>query len=168
MHSIRDVMTGNVRTVDASATIVEAARMLAEAGVGSLPVVEDGRPIGIVTDRDLVVRVLAAGDDPTSVRVRQIVSSPLVSIASDRSVDEAIFLMSSNRIRRLAVVDEGRLTGLVSQADIARHESADVAGLAVARISQPDEGEPRDEAEEASAESFPASDPPSEGSAGVR
>lgn len=161
-------MSDDVHTVDAAATVTEAARLLADAGVGSLPVVEDGRPIGIVTDRDLVVRVLAKGEDPETLRVGRVATSPLVSIASDRNVDEAIFLMSSNRIRRLVVVDDGRLTGVVSQADIARHESPDVAGLAVARISQPDGSGSNDAVDEASAESFPASDPPSEGSAGVR
>ncbi len=168
MHSVREVMTDDVRTVDFGATVTEAARLLADAGVGSLPVVEDGRPIGIVTDRDLVVRVLAKGEDPGTLEVGRVATSPLVSIASDRDVDEAIFLMSSNRIRRLAVVDDGRLTGLVSQADIARHESPDVAGLAVARVSQPDASGSRDAGDEASEESFPASDPPSEGSARLR
>jgi CBS domain-containing protein len=167
MHTIRDVMTEDVRTVDAGAAISEAARLLAEAGVGSLPVLEDGRPVGIVTDRDLVVRVLARGADVAAVRVGEVASSPLHSISSDRSVDEAIFLMSSNRIRRLAVVDDGRLVGMVSQADIARHESPDVAGIAVARISEPDASGSSDPADQAGAESFPASDPPGEGSAGV-
>lgn len=168
MHVVRDVMTKSVRTVDPETTVVEAARLLVETDAGSLPVVEAGRPIGIVTDRDLVVRVLAAGGNPEAVRVGQVATAPVVTISSDRNVDEAVFLLSSNRIRRLLVVDEGRLVGVVSQADIARHESPDVAGLVVSRISEPAGRSGGHATDEASAASFPASDPPSQGSAGIR
>ncbi len=167
MHLIRDLMTKDVTTIPSDATVTEAARALEAAGVGSLPVLDGGRPVGIVTDRDLVLRVLAPGKDPEATTAGDVVTSPLVSLSSDRSLDEAVFLMSSKRIRRLPVVDEGRLVGFLSQADIALHESAEISGLAVARISEPAAGPGRSPADDSSAGSFPASDPPSRGSAGL-
>jgi CBS domain-containing protein len=134
---ITDVMTSNPRIVDSSAPIAEAAQIMKSEDVGSVPIVEGDRLIGIVTDRDVAIRVVAEGKDPRSTQVREIASRELVTVDPDQSLDEAARLMAQHQVRRLPVVEEdGRLVGIVAQADVAQAGDDARTGEVVERISQ--------------------------------
>jgi len=122
--NVRDVMTPNPQTVSPDDTLERAARIMRDQDTGAVPVVQDGRPIGILTDRDIVVRAVADGDTSTRV-VREIVSGQLVSVSPDSSTDEATELMSAYQVRRLPVVENERLVGIVSLGDLAVKEAKD-------------------------------------------
>ena len=157
---VRSVMSASPVTIGPDATVAEAARLLADADIGALPVVTDGRLAGIVTDRDLVVRILAAGHGPDT-PVGEIASADLCSVTPDASLEEAARLLGQAQVRRLPVVDaEGRLVGIVTQADLARNAPHEVTGTAVARISVPGTRRLKGQ-DRAVADSYPASDPPS-------
>ena len=134
---IREVMTSNPRTVEPSTPIVEAARLMKQEDVGPIPVVENDQVTGIVTDRDIVVRVVAEGKDPQSTTVGDIASGNLVTVDPEQTLDEALRLMAQHQVRRLPVTEEdGRLVGIVAQADVARvgHDAA--TGEVVEEISK--------------------------------
>ena len=133
--NIRDVMTSNPRTVSPNDTIQNAARIMRDEDTGAVPVVENGRPVGMVTDRDIVVRAVAE-DGQLNRPVRDIVSSDVVTARPDMSTKEAAQLMSEHQIRRLPVVENNRLVGIVSLGDLAVKDSDDRAGNALEDISQ--------------------------------
>ena len=136
--SVQDVMTTNPASVVSDNPVVEAARIMKEKDVGIVPVVEGGRLVGTVTDRDIAVRVVAEGKDPHSVRVREIASTDVVTVDPQQDLDEALRLMASHQVRRLPVVEEGgRLVGIVAQADVAREANDKQTGELVEEISQP-------------------------------
>ena len=119
MKTIRDAMTSNPRTIDPSTPIQEAARYMRDENVGSLPVLEDGKLIGILTDRDIAIRAIAEGRDG-SATAGEIASTDLVTVDPQQGLDEAIRLMAKHQVRRLPVVEEdGKLVGIIAQADIA-------------------------------------------------
>jgi len=136
MSSIRDLMTENPTTVEPSATLVEAARVMAQEDVGPVPVVEGGRVVGILTDRDIVVRAVAEGRDPQSTTVQDVVSTDLATVQPDSSLDEALQLMAQRQVRRLPVVEGEKLVGIVAQADVARAADEEQTGEVVQDISQ--------------------------------
>ena len=136
MGSIRDVMTSNPTSCEPSTSVVDAAKVMAQEDVGPVPVVEGGRVVGIVTDRDLVVRVLAEGRDPNSTTLGEIVSSDLVTVQPDTQLGEALQLMAQNQVRRLPVVEGEQLVGIVAQADVARAADEEQTGEVVQQISQ--------------------------------
>ena len=123
--NIRDVMTPNPRTVSPSDSIQSAARIMREEDTGVVPVVDNGRAIGVVTDRDIVVRAVAEGDVPAERRVRDIATTPLVSVTPDTSTRDAAELMSEHQVRRLPVIENERLVGIVSLGDLAVKEGKD-------------------------------------------
>jgi CBS domain-containing protein len=133
--SIRDVMTPSPDTVRADQPAAEAAKTMKQADAGMIPVVEDGRIMGTVTDRDIVVRVVAEGKDPRSTTVGEIASRDVVTVEPDRDLDEALHLMATHRVRRLPVVEHGKLVGVVAQADVARMGDNSRVGETVERIS---------------------------------
>jgi CBS domain-containing protein len=134
--SIREAMTTNPRNVEMSTSVVEAARLLKSEDVGSLPVVEGDRLVGIVTDRDIVLRVVAEGKDVQSATVRDAASSDLVTIDPQQDLDEALRLMAQHQVRRLPVVEEdGRLVGILAQADVAQEGDDAKTGQMVEEIS---------------------------------
>ena len=135
--SVQDVMTSNPTSVVADNPVVEAARIMKEKDVGIVPVVEGGRLVGAVTDRDIAVRVVAEGKDPQSVRVREIASTDVVTVDPQQDLDEALRLMATHQVRRLPVVEGGRLVGIVAQADVAREADDKKTGDLVENISQP-------------------------------
>ena len=137
MTQIRDVMTENPSSCAPSTSVVEAAKVMAREDVGSIPVVEGDRLVGVVTDRDLVVRVLAEERDPQATPVGEIVSTDVVAIAPDAGLDEALRLLARHQVRRLPVVEDDRLVGVVAQADVARHGDDSQTGQVVEQISQP-------------------------------
>ena len=135
MGQIRDVMTQNPTSCDPSTMVVESAKVMAAEDVGSIPVVKDGRLVGMVTDRDLVVRVLAEGRDPSSTTVGEIASSDLETLSPDDDLGTALGKMASSKVRRLPVVEGDKLVGIVAQADVARQGDDSETGQLVQKIS---------------------------------
>lgn len=134
---IRDVMTPDVRTIAPSASIQEAAKTMAETDVGVLPVAESDRLVGMITDRDIAVRAVAAGRGPDT-NVRDTMSPEIKYCFEDDDVDEVCENMSDQQLRRLPVVDrEKNLVGIVSLADLARESDSDAAGEALEGITRP-------------------------------
>src|SRR6266536_3370581 len=117
--SVRDVMTPSVRTVSPSQSLVEAAELMKGEDVGSVPVVEEGRLTGIVTDRDIVTRAVAERRNPQTVKVSEVASRELVTVEPEQDLDEALALMADHQVRRLPVVEAGQLVGMLAQADVA-------------------------------------------------
>jgi CBS domain-containing protein len=115
--TIADVMTKSVISVDASLTINEAAKMMEDAKVGAVIVMENNTPVGIVTDRDFAIKVVAHAYNITT-PVKQIMSSPLFSINSDESVRTAADLMHDRGIRKLPVIDNEKIVGIITATDI--------------------------------------------------
>ena len=115
--TIANVMTKSVISVDAAITVNEAAKMMEDAKVGAVIVMENNLPVGIVTDRDFSVKVVSHAYQITS-PVKQIMSSPLVSINSDETVRMAADLMHDGRIRKLPVIDDGKVVGIITATDI--------------------------------------------------
>jgi CBS domain-containing protein len=135
---VRDLMTESPRTIEPSTTIVEAARLMRDEDIGPLPIVEGDRLQGILTDRDIVLRVVAEGKDPSRATAGEIASRELVTVDPQQGLDEAMRLMEEHQVRRLPVCEEdGRLVGILAQADIARHVGDERTGEVVERISQP-------------------------------
>ena len=121
--NIRDIMTPNPRTVSPDDSIESAARIMRDEDTGAVPVVQDGRPVGMLTDRDIVIRVVAEGGRAQS--VREVVSGRVISVSPDATTREATDLMSEHQIRRLPVVENERLIGIVSLGDLAVKEAKD-------------------------------------------
>ena len=138
--TVRDAMTASPTTVDAHETAVEAARLMAAQNVGSLPVVEGEALVGIVTDRDLVLNVLAKDVDPHKVTVASICSENPVVVSPEDSLDSALQHMAREQIRRLPVVEERRLIGILAQADVSRTVEPAATGRMVEEISSASEG----------------------------
>lgn len=116
---IRDVMTAKPKTLAGSATLAEAARMMRKEDIGDILVLDDGKPCGILTDRDIVVRGIAAGKDPGKTAVKDIASKDVVTLAPDASIDEAVRLMREHAVRRIPVMESGKPVGIVSLGDLA-------------------------------------------------
>jgi CBS domain-containing protein len=123
MPPVRDLMTSNVVTIEPSATVVDAARRMIEQEKGPLPVVEGERVIAMITDRDIIARVVAAQRDPSSLTVRDVATKDLVTIGPDQDEKAARQMMAQHQLDRLLVVEEGdRLVGIISEADIRAEE----------------------------------------------
>jgi CBS domain-containing protein len=125
-ETIREVMTQNPTTVDASATIQDAAKLMDQEDIGNVLVVENGEVHGIVTDRDIVVRVLAKGNGADA-SVREACSTDLQALSPDESIDAAIKKMEQADVRRLPVVEDGKPVGIVSLGDLAVEKDTDSA-----------------------------------------
>jgi CBS domain-containing protein len=141
--SVRDAMTENPRSIGQSASVVEAARLMREEHIGSLPITDDEKLVGMITDRDITTRVVAEAGDPKTTSVGDVYSRDLISVAPDKDLEEALQLMARHQVRRLPVVENGRLVGIVAQADIALTEKEKKTGELVEAISKPSEGERR-------------------------
>lgn len=137
MQKVRDVMTRNPETVTPDTPVQEAARLMQSADTGVLPVVEGNRPVGVITDRDLALRVVAEGR--TDARVRDAMSSRVRTAREDDDLDTVMQIMASEQVRRVPIVDErGELVGIVAQADIVLEGKNDrKAEETIERISQP-------------------------------
>lgn len=116
--SVRDAMTRKVITAGQNTTVAKAAKIMAERGVGSIVIVKGERPVGILTERDLLMKVLSTDSKPSKVRVGKIMSTPLVSIGPDVDISEAARMMARSKIRRLPVVERGNLVGIITTSDI--------------------------------------------------
>jgi CBS domain-containing protein len=140
--SVRDAMTEDPRSIGASASVVDAARLMREEHIGSLPITDDETLVGMITDRDITTRVVAEGADPKMTSVGDVYSRDLISVEPDEDLEGALQLMARHQVRRLPVVENGRLVGIVAQADIALRENEKTGELLEA-ISEPSEGERR-------------------------
>jgi len=134
--SIKEVMTRDVTACEPSASVRDAATLMAREDIGPVPVVDDGRLVGILTDRDIVVRVVAEGRDAGQTTVGEIASKELVTVAPDTDLDEAMRLLAEHQVRRLPVVEGDRLVGIVAQADVARLGKDAKTGEVVEEISR--------------------------------
>jgi len=136
MTTARDIMTGDATCVGAGETLVEAARKMSELDVGALPICgDDDRLKGMITDRDIVVKCIAQGGDPQSVKVGDLAEGKPVTIGADDSLEEALRTMTQHHVRRLPVIDGHTLVGIVSQADIAKNLPEERVGEFVEAIS---------------------------------
>ena len=142
-NSVRDAMTEDPRSIGKSVSVVEAARLMREQDIGSLPITDDEQLVGMITDRDIATRVVAEAADPEMTTVGDVCSRDIISAEADQDHEEALELMSRHQVRRLPVVESGRLVGIVAQADIALGESEKKTGELVEAISEPSEGERR-------------------------
>lgn len=115
-----EIMSQRPVTITGDSTVAEASGIMRDKEIGSLIVIEDGRPVGIVTERDVVTKVAARDRRPGEVSVRDVMTSPVVAVHPEEEVLEAAKLMSSRKIRRLAVVKEGKLVGMLTENDIVR------------------------------------------------
>ena len=137
----KDVMTTDPVTLGPQATLGEAATLMRQEDCGSIPIVEDGRLVGIVTDRDIVVRAVAAGKDARNTKVREVMSADPVCISPDTDMDEAAKVMADRQIRRLPVVEDGKLAGILVIGQIARRDPDEQqTGETLKEISQPKSG----------------------------
>jgi nucleotide-binding universal stress UspA family protein/CBS domain-containing protein len=127
--SVRDAMTENPRSIGASVSVVEAARLMREERIGSLPITEDEKLVGMITDRDIATKVVAEAADPQRTSVGDVYSRDLISVEADEDLEEALQLMARHQVRRLPVVENGRLVGIVAQADIALSENEQKTGV---------------------------------------
>jgi CBS domain-containing protein len=135
-QSIRDVMTPSPETVDSSSTAVEAARQMQRADAGMIPVVQNGKLVGTVTDRDLALRVVAEGKDPETTTVGEIASKDVVAVQPDSDLSEALVLMARHQVRRLPVVEGDSVVGVIAQADVAREADEREVGRTLEQISR--------------------------------
>ncbi|MGF1594184.1 MAG: CBS domain-containing protein [Kiloniellaceae bacterium] len=135
---IKDVMTSEVRLIDPATKIADAARTMRDDDVGALPVGEGERLVGMVTDRDIVVRALAAGRQPETTPVREAMSDKLLYCFDDQPTEEVAANMGDNQVRRLPVLNrEKRLVGIVSLGDLSSNGATREAGEALRSISEP-------------------------------
>jgi len=134
---VRDVMTVDPRTVDLNDSVVDAARIMEEEDVGSIPVVgSDNVLAGMITDRDIVLRVVAAGKDPRSTTAGEVATKQVSSAYPDEPLDEALEQMAYRQVRRLPVIEDDRVVGIIAQADVVHEVKDKKAGQLVDEISQ--------------------------------
>ena len=137
MTMARDIMTPSPQCIGENDTLIEAARLLARIDVGAVPICgEDKRLKGMLTDRDIVVKALAVGKDPHTTTAGMLAEGTPVWVGAEADVSTAMRLMMDNQVRRLPVIEDHRLVGIISQADIARSMSATETGETVAEISE--------------------------------
>ena len=136
--TLQQIMSKNVATVSPQQTVAEAAQIMSQYNVGAVPVVQNNKPVGIITDRDIALRVTANAQNPAAVKVEETMSTGLVTGTPDMDVHQAANLMAQNQIRRLPVVDNNGLAGIVALGDLAvQNIYQDEAGEALSSISQP-------------------------------
>jgi CBS domain-containing protein len=137
MTRVRDVMTQGAECVKESQTLQEAAAKMRDLDVGALPICgDDNRLKGMLTDRDIVVKCIADGGDPSTVLAGSLAEGKPVTIGADDDLDEAIRVMVEHQVRRLPVIDGHDLIGIVAQADIAESASNEQTGATVEGISE--------------------------------
>lgn len=134
---VHEVMTDRPRVVTPETTVSEAAQLMKNDDIGSLPILDGEQLAGVVTDRDIVIRAIAEGKDPRGMPVREVASRELVTVHADEELSSALQLMASQQVRRLPVVDDdGRLVGILAQADVAVEAKEKDVGEMVEEISK--------------------------------
>ncbi|MFB4197316.1 CBS domain-containing protein [Streptomyces carpaticus] len=135
MTTARDIMTPDPVCADSDDSVLITAATMREQGVGALPVFRDNQLRGMITDRDIVIGVIGQGDDPSTVTAGDLAQGEAVTIQADDDVDEALTTMTEHGVRRLPVMDDGRLVGVLAQADVARALPDPKVGKLVAALS---------------------------------
>ncbi len=133
--NVREIMTADVATASPETTVEEIATMMKNEDTNAVPVVDDTELVGLVTDRDIVIRCIAEGKDPSQATANEIISEDLETVEPDDDVQEASRIMSRKQIRRLPVVENGRLVGMVSLGDIAVKGSGEQAADTLEEVS---------------------------------
>jgi CBS domain-containing protein len=135
--TVRESMTSNPCSIDTDKSVAYAAKMMRDEDVGIAPIVEGERLVGVLTDRDIAVRVVAEGRDPEQTKVTEVASRDVVTLDPQQDLDEALRLMARHQVRRLPVVEEdGRLVGVVAQADVSKEADEQQTGEVVEQISR--------------------------------
>jgi len=117
---VKDIMVGEVVTIEANVSVREAVRLMNNHEIGCLVVVQDAKPTGIVTERDMLKRVLVETRDPRAVEVGEVMSKPLLFTEPEKEIEEAVKLMFKHKIKKLPAIENGRLVGLVTLTDLIR------------------------------------------------
>ena len=117
---VKEIMSNSVVSVDSSVTATDAAKMMEDADVGAIAVLENGSPVGIVTDRDFAIKI-AAHSYPLDTPIRRMMSSPLISIDPNSDLWTASDLMSSRNVRKLPVIDDDRIVGIITSSDLVKY-----------------------------------------------
>ena len=118
VKTLKTIATRKIVSIEAGQTIANAAQLMAKQGIGSLMVTSDGKPVGILTERDILTRVVAEGVEPAKTYVRAVMSSPLITIQENASLADATILMHLKKIRHLLLVDDGKIVGILTDKDI--------------------------------------------------
>ena len=135
---VKDVMTRNVAYINPASTVVEAAQLMQKHNVGSVPVCDENGIIGIVTDRDIIVRNIAHGKDPHQTPVKDVMTSEVTSVGPETEIRDVFGIMSEKKIRRIPVVENNQLVGIVALGDVATSAKQDVEiSSTLADISSP-------------------------------
>jgi len=138
MKQVKDIMTPQVESVGPDTPIIEAARKMRDLDVGSLPVLEGERVVGMITDRDITIRVVANERDPNTTKVRDCMSPDPTTVREDQDVDEAAQTMQQKQVRRLPVLDRnGKLVGIVALADVVAEAGKKDVARTVQEVSKP-------------------------------
>jgi CBS domain-containing protein len=137
--NVREIMTTTVKSCAPGTGLADVARMMVEEDCGEIPVCDGGdRPIGVVTDRDIVCRVVAKGNNPLQLAAGDCMSSPVVTVAPETTIEECTRLMEQYQVRRLPVVgQDGRCCGIVAQADLVRKLPRETSAQTISRVSEP-------------------------------
>jgi CBS domain-containing protein len=135
---VREIMTTRIVSVEPNSTVKDAALLMNRHNIGAVPVTDGASVRGMLTDRDIVLRCVAENRDATNLKVSDICSQGAVSVKPDESVKDAMHLMASEQVRRLPVIDNGKLVGMLSFADIAREKSGMELAEAISEISMPE------------------------------
>ncbi|MEW6696717.1 MAG: CBS domain-containing protein [Bacillota bacterium] len=137
-QKLQDIMTQKVATVTPQQSVQEAAQLMSQYNVGAIPVVENGKCVGIVTDRDITLRAVSQGQAPGNTKVQAVMTDGIVTGTPQMDVHEAANLMAQRQIRRLPVVENGQLAGIVALGDLATQSIyQNEAGQALTQISEP-------------------------------
>ncbi|MDQ0768161.1 CBS domain-containing protein [Pseudarthrobacter defluvii] len=137
MSAVREFMTTDARCVGETESLLDAARMMRDLDCGALPICgDDGKLKGMVTDRDIVLKCVAAGRDPGQMMARDLAAGKPYCVDADANVDAAIDMMEQHQVRRLPVISDHKLVGIISQGDIARNYSEQRVGELVEHISE--------------------------------
>ena len=135
---VKEIMTRSVAYINPASTIVEAAQLMQEHNVGSIPVMDQNGILGIVTDRDIVVRNVAHNKNPQNTSVRDVMTSQVATASPDMEVDDAAQIMAREQIRRMPVIENNKLVGIVALGDLAADNRFDTeASEALTEISRP-------------------------------
>jgi len=137
---VSDLMTSDPATVGPDDPVAKAATLMREEDCGAIPVVRGGKLVGIVTDRDIAIRAVAEGRDAKTLKVSEIMSADPITVSPDTDGDEASRVMAEHQVRRLPVVQDGHLLGILVTAQLARRESSKAVGETIKEISEPASG----------------------------
>lgn len=134
---VRDIMTDKVEIVSPDTGVESVAKLMAENNIGSVPVCQDKTILGLITDRDIVIRTVAKGENPATMKAKDVMSTDIISVSPDTDAHEAADKMSEYQIKRLPVIENGKLAGIIALGDLAiENIHIDEAGNALSGISQ--------------------------------